>query len=290
MRKLTIRKALKTPNIKFKTTKEQCKIIADILEEQCKSIADILDGDNYLNNYAIVIYTDGIDNIPTYYDNQDIRDFDNNSFEEIELINEEEHNIMNNNDQVTIIPQDGFEIDLDNSSLEHGIIKFKPIKKKEINKWEDLEEIIGCYIDGFSDVENVNEYDTERGNKNIFKTKPQAESCLAFSMYSQLKEHNSTYEVLCEYLDESKPMLEILFGELTDQIIALVKLIKLRDIANGDWDIINSRKDVIIVENNIFKCYRYDVTVRTLSFKTREIAKKFLNDNIELLEIAKYLI
>ena len=77
MRRLSLEEALKTPNIKFKVTQKQCKIIAKILND-----------DVYLKKYAIVISS--AFNIGYYWKNDDDINgyFYNNWSEEIKVITE----------------------------------------------------------------------------------------------------------------------------------------------------------------------------------------------------------
>lgn len=87
------------------------------------------------------------------------------------------------------IPE-GYEIDVENSDFANQLIKLKKAVDK-FPKWEKLGYIEGVYIDrssfinvvGIPGVECVNE------NRNVFKTKAQAEASLAIARLTQLKAH-----------------------------------------------------------------------------------------------------
>lgn len=93
------------------------------------------------------------------------------------------------------------------------------------------------------------------------------------------------------YLPDS---LEAPSEELVDATIALLKLLFLRDYYNEEWqpDWKNDyeNKYVILVENDKIECEKNYSYKRVLAFKTSEIRDKFLEDQRELLEIAKPLL
>lgn len=75
---------------------------------------------------------------------------------------------------------------------------------------------------------------------------------------------------------------------------ALRKLIIFRDYYNDDWQPNwknnNEDKYVILIQNEDIKCERNCSYRRVLAFKTEEIRDKFLEEQKELLEIAKPLL
>lgn len=79
----------------------------------------------------------------------------------------------------------GFEIDKDNSTFEN--IVFKEIKKELPKKWEDLEEIKGCYVSRESRIFDIKD-NAVSVSKNTFTTKEQAEASIALAQLSQLRE------------------------------------------------------------------------------------------------------
>ena len=272
MRKLTIEQALKTPRIKFLASQKQLLEISKVIKK------------NWNCAYILAICIDS-DLKYSYFTWEE--DFNIHLNEQIQLIKTTEQSMTSK--KIEITPPEGYEIDEGNSTF--SCIQFRPIPIKTINKWEDIGSINGWFVNDVCNIKDVVDFGNAPKNRNVFKTRDQAESCLVFSMYSQLKEHNNSYEVLCEYLDRSKPMLEILFDELTEQYVALFKLIKLRDIVNDGW-----KREF---GETYFGIYNYNqelhinviqYTHHTLSFKTREITQKFINDNINLLNIAKQLL
>jgi hypothetical protein len=88
--------------------------------------------------------------------------------------------------QVKIDIPEGYEIDKDNSTFE--LIKFKEIKKGLPKSWEELGKITGCFVRGDSLIGNINKFSTCDKNKNIFKTKEQAEAAIALAQLSQLRD------------------------------------------------------------------------------------------------------
>ena len=92
------------------------------------------------------------------------------------------------------------------------------------------------------------------------------------------------------YLPDS---LEAPSEELVDATIALLKLLFLRDYYNEGWQPNyndDKRKFVIFVINNEFEKDFSIAESNVLTFKTEKIRDKFLEEQRELLEIAKPLL
>lgn len=81
--------------------------------------------------------------------------------------------------------------------------------------------------------------------------------------------------------------------ELADATVALLKLLFLRDYYNEgwqpDWNIINT-KYCIFSEGDEISAFNQTYNSRVMCFKTEEIRDKFLEEQRELLEIAKPLL
>ena len=88
--------------------------------------------------------------------------------------------------------------------------------------------------------------------------------------------------------------LELPNERLMNAFEALAKLIWLRDYYNEgwqpNWKNNNEDKYVILTQNDDIECQRNCSYRRTLAFKTKEIRDKFLEEQRELLEIAKHLL
>ena len=91
--------------------------------------------------------------------------------------------------------------------------------------------------------------------------------------------------------------LEAPSEELAEATMALLKLLFLRDYYNEGWQpdwkddsIKNVNKYVMFVEKGIFVIRDVFFSSRVLAFKSRKIAIKFLEEQKELLEIAKPLL
>ena len=91
--------------------------------------------------------------------------------------------------------------------------------------------------------------------------------------------------------------LEVPSEELVDATIALLKLLFLRDYYNEGWQpdwkddsIKNVNKYVMFVEKGMFVIGDVFFSSRVLACKSRKIAIKFLEEQKELLEIAKPLL
>ena len=82
--------------------------------------------------------------------------------------------------------------------------------------------------------------------------------------------------------------------ELADAVVALLKLLFLRDYYNEgwqpDWNNVNQKKYVIYLEKGSFVVREFTIMACVLTFESRKIALKFLEEQRELLEIAKPLL
>jgi len=91
-----------------------------------------------------------------------------------------------NNNQLSIQTPEGHEIDVNNSDLAKGIIKFKPLAVKVASSWSELGRIRGHFIDDNSTICPQNGF-ARQSHINVFKTEKQALASLALSQLSQLK-------------------------------------------------------------------------------------------------------
>lgn len=153
--------------------------------------------------------------------------------------------------EVNIVPPDGYEIDKENSTFEK--IVFKEVKKipKVPMTWEELDLICGYYVNDIGEVLLLPFVDANY-NKNVFKTKQQAQASIALAQLSQLRE---------VYRDGWKP----------------------------DWD--TSGNNFVIQRSiNELGVECYTSYSYFLSFQTREIAELFLNNFRDLIEEASPLL
>ena len=98
----------------------------------------------------------------------------------------------NNRKEVTIVPPEGYEIDKENSTLEH--IVFKKIETKPY-RWRDDEKSI---IDGYIITNNALIVNTRynmniENNYNIFVYEKQAKSALAMARISQIMKNDKRF-------------------------------------------------------------------------------------------------
>lgn len=148
----------------------------------------------------------------------------------------------------------GFEIDTEASDLSKGIVKFKEKPESKLPKsWEELVIIGGYWVNGDSTINMCSNISTFSHNKNMFPTKEYAEAALALAQLLQLRE---------KYNDGWVP----------------------------DWDNINIPKYTIFVHRNKLVTDINLSAQKVLSFKTKELAEKFLATFKPLLEIAKPLL
>lgn len=92
------------------------------------------------------------------------------------------------------------------------------------------------------------------------------------------------------YLSDS---LEAPSEELVDATIALLKLLFLRDYYNEGWEPDwnkSSTKYCIEIEGQNICCINHICNSRVMCFKTNEIRNRFIEEQTELLEIAKPLL
>lgn len=80
--------------------------------------------------------------------------------------------------QLTIEIPDGYEVDLENSDLVKGVVKFKP-KKALPTKWEDLLAIGGYYLTAGADIKYWTTSTPHESNKNLWPTEELAKASLA---------------------------------------------------------------------------------------------------------------
>ena len=152
--------------------------------------------------------------------------------------------------ELVITPPPGYEIDRENSTLEK--IVFKEVKKKI--EWKDFGRVEGYYISIYCEIHPIKPIKDGAygGNKNTFPTKEEAEACLALSQLLQWRNKRN---------EGWKP----------------------------DWDD-NSRKDVIYIQQNKpIVDWAIDIS-RPLYFRNTTIAKQFLKDFRDLIEVAKPLL
>lgn len=88
---------------------------------------------------------------------------------------------MEQNKEVKITIPEGYEIDKENSTFE--CIKFKKIH--QINTWENIPRVNGCYISNCNIVTGYEGKPCEE-NKDVYLTDKYAKSALALAQISQL--------------------------------------------------------------------------------------------------------
>lgn len=153
---------------------------------------------------------------------------------------------------------DGYEIDKENSTFE--CIKFKHIADKLPKTWEEY-----CIM---HDTQIRESWITEFSNTiELNRIRPR------------------------NYIFDRNLLPNILYSKA---MLALCQLIQLRDCYNDGWipnwieD--NTLKYCIEVVKNEISTYAYYTTSKILTFKTRELCTKFLNNFRDLIEIAKPLL
>lgn len=135
-------------------------------------------------------------------------------------------------------------IEVDGKKYEVTLVPFEEVKQKRIS---------GFYVNDVSDILEVSNRIFGKDDKNIFRTKEQAEACLALAELSQLMfEANEGWE--------------------------------------PDWSDENQKKYTIGFSYNKIGTGVYNTLKMFLAFKTNEIAEKFLKENKELILKAKPLL
>ena len=155
------------------------------------------------------------------------------------------------NKEITIIPPEGYELDVANSSFEMIIFKMKEVKLP--TKWDELKRINGFFISS----DNIYSYSgsTIDSNKNLWPTKELAEAALALSQLMQLRQR-----WIGDWVPDWSSIRE------------------------------DKKKHCIIFKDNYAEISDFYMTQRTLSFPDDEMANKFLNTFKDLIEVAKPLI
>jgi len=142
----------------------------------------------------------------------------------------------------------GYEIDKDKSTFEKIVFK----KKNELpESWENLESIEGYWVGSNCEIIPLNSGGAFFVNKNVFKTKEQAQASLALARLSQLRH---------VYRQGWEP----------------------------DWELYSAKYCVVFVGDNLtVHVHSYDANF--LSFKDRKTAEMFLENFRDLIEQAKPL-
>lgn len=89
-------------------------------------------------------------------------------------------------ESVSLQLPEGYEIDLEKSDLEQGVIKFREKSSELVKSWEDLEYVAGYKVDLNSEIRMFTRVHTDYWNQNIWATIEQAEASIAMAMLSQL--------------------------------------------------------------------------------------------------------
>jgi hypothetical protein len=93
---------------------------------------------------------------------------------------------MKNTKEITISIPEGYEIDKEKSTFEK--IVFKKKEQTLPKTWEELEQVSGYYISIRSDVDEIEDCETEEYHRNIFFSEEQAEAAIALAQLTQLRE------------------------------------------------------------------------------------------------------
>lgn len=151
--------------------------------------------------------------------------------------------------ELKITPPEGFEIDESKSTFKN--IVFKEVEKELPKSWEEIENILGYYINNQSNINKFSISNCESA-KNTFVTLEQANASLALAQLSQL---------MNVYNDGWKP----------------------------DWTKEYNKYCIEICEDKI-KTVVYCSSNTFLAFKSNEIRTKFLEKFKDLIEQAKPLL
>lgn len=153
-----------------------------------------------------------------------------------------------------IIPE-GYIIDVENSDLSKGLIKFK-LKEPE-EKWEDFGEVEGWYINSMTNINKLNmPEEASKDNRNTYPTKELAEAGLAQIQLLQWRN----------------------------------KVWKENGNWNPDWNNNSYSKWCVLFIKNEIRLDVFFTSSKWLCFPTREIAVQFLKDHKSLIEQAKELL
>lgn len=112
--------------------------------------------------------------------------FQNYSLEQVSRAGAEIIN-LNNMTQLTIEIPYGHEVDIENSDLAKGVVKFKP-KKALPTKWEDLRNIRGYYVSTGADIHSWSAALPCSANKNLWPTEELAKASLALCQLVRLRD------------------------------------------------------------------------------------------------------
>lgn len=126
-------------------------------------------------------------------------------------------------------------------------IHYKKIER-EVKCWDDIEELEGCYINGFSEIIDYSKNNGINYNQNVFPTKQDAESALALAQLLQVRKY---------YVEDWKP----------------------------DWKAFNDSKYCIRRWCNSISVLNLPEAYRELSFPTKAQAEEFLKHNEELIKV-----
>lgn len=151
--------------------------------------------------------------------------------------------------EVRLRPSEGFVVDVENSNISKGIIKYKKVEPKLPMSMEDLgDKITGWFItDGNRVVNACHKMNNVHHNQNIWPSREWAES-----------------------------------------VQAQCKLVRLRDAWNGEWKIdlskLDDRKYINLVNNNIEIGFPHRNNT-FLCFENDSLARQFLETFKDLIEI-----
>ena len=152
------------------------------------------------------------------------------------------------NKEISIIPPVGYEIDKEKSTFEKIVFR----KINELPKtWEELKNISGYLVSGFSEIISSSLINANDCTKNIFPTKELAEASLALSQLLQLRDR---------YNGDNKGFI---FSD--------------------------NNYCITFVDNRIEKSL-YFHSQQVLAFRTEELRDEFYNNFKDLIEIAKPLL
>ena len=150
--------------------------------------------------------------------------------------------------EVLLRPSEGFTVDVENSDLTKGIIKYKKIEPKLPMSMADLGNYIeGFYLDSFNNIVKLEKGTNYGDNHNVWPSKEWAES-----------------------------------------VQAQCKLVRLRDAWNGEWKpdySVADGKHVIRMFKNSLTVLQLNHVNQLLCFSTEAIAQKFLETFKDLIEI-----